>query len=36
VPLTGDQVRNGLVRVRMHEPRLSWATNVWIDAARTG
>jgi hypothetical protein len=32
VPLTQDQVRNGLVRVRMGEPRLSWATNVWVDA----
>jgi len=32
VPLTADQVRNGLVRVRMGEPRLSWATNVWVDA----
>jgi hypothetical protein len=36
VSLTGDQVRSGLVRVRMHEPRLSWATNVWIDAAKSG
>jgi hypothetical protein len=31
--LTPDQVRDGLVRVRMHEPRLSWGTNVWVDPA---
>jgi hypothetical protein len=31
VPLTADQVRNGLVRVRMHEPRLDWGANVWVD-----
>jgi hypothetical protein len=33
VALTGDQVRDGVVRVRMHEPRLSWATNIWVDPA---
>jgi len=32
-PISGDQVRDGMVRVRLHEPRLSWATNVWVDAA---
>ena len=32
VPLTTDLVRNGLVRVRMHEPRLSWGTTVWVDS----
>jgi hypothetical protein len=31
VPLTPDLVRDGLVRVRLHEPRLSWGTNVWVD-----
>jgi hypothetical protein len=36
VALSPDQVRDGLVRVREHEPRLSWATNLWVDAARTG
>jgi hypothetical protein len=34
--LTPDQVRDGLVRVRLHEPRLSWATNIWVDTARAG
>lgn len=33
VGLTPDQVRDGMVRVRMHEPRLSWGTNVWVDQA---
>lgn len=33
-PLTSDQVRDGLVRVRVHEPRLSWATNVWVDPVK--
>jgi hypothetical protein len=32
VPLTPDLARDGLVRVRMHEPRLSWGTNVWVDS----
>jgi hypothetical protein len=36
VALSADQVRDGLVRVRLHEPRLSWATNVWVDTARAG
>ncbi len=31
VPLTGDQVRDGLVRVRMKEPRIGWGTSVWVD-----
>ena len=31
--LSADQVRDGVVRVRMHEPRLSWGTNVWVDRA---
>jgi hypothetical protein len=33
LPLTSDQVRDGLVRVRMSEPRLSWGSNVWLDSA---
>jgi hypothetical protein len=33
VPLTGDEVRDGVVRVRMGEPRLSWGADVWVDAA---
>jgi hypothetical protein len=33
VPLRPELVRDGLVRVRIHEPRLSWGTNVWVDAA---
>jgi hypothetical protein len=33
VALAPEQVRDGIVRVRMHEPRLSWATNVWVDTA---
>jgi hypothetical protein len=36
VPLNGDEVRDGLVRVRVHEPRLSWGANVWVDAAGGG
>jgi len=36
VPLTANLVRNGLVRVREHEPRLSWGANVWVDAASAG
>jgi hypothetical protein len=36
VALSADQVRDGLVRIRLHEPRLSWATNVWVDTARAG
>ena len=36
VALTADQVRDGVVRVRLHEPRLSWATNVWVDAPTAG
>jgi len=31
VALGPSQVRDGVVRVRMHEPRLSWATNIWVD-----
>jgi hypothetical protein len=31
VALGSNQVRDGVVRVRMHEPRLSWATNIWVD-----
>jgi hypothetical protein len=34
--LTANQVRNGLVRVRLHEPRISWGTSVWVDAASGG
>jgi hypothetical protein len=30
VALTPDQVRDGLVRVRMHEPRPSWGATVWL------
>jgi hypothetical protein len=33
VPLTPDLLRDGMVRVRVHEPRLSWGTNVWVDTA---
>jgi hypothetical protein len=32
MPLTAGMVRDGLVRVRMHEPRLSWGSNIWVDA----
>lgn len=31
--LTADQVRDGLVRVRVHEPEPSWAGGLWVDAA---
>jgi hypothetical protein len=31
VPLTADQVRDGMVRVRLHERRISWAADVWLD-----
>jgi hypothetical protein len=31
VPLTAEQVRDGMVRVRVHEPRISWAADVWLD-----
>ena len=33
IPLTADLLRDGMVRVRVHEPRLSWGTNVWVDTA---
>lgn len=33
IPLTSDLLRDGMVRVRVHEPRLSWGTNVWVDTA---
>lgn len=33
IPLTPDLLRDGMVRVRVHEPRLSWGTNVWVDTA---
>ncbi|HEY4027630.1 MAG TPA: hypothetical protein VGO86_14480, partial [Candidatus Dormibacteraeota bacterium] len=36
VALPPELMRDGMVRVRMHEPRLSWATSVWIDEARAG
>lgn len=32
-PITPDLLRGGMLRVRMHEPRLSWGTNVWVEAA---
>jgi len=34
VALGSNQVRDGVVRVRMHEPRLSWASSVFVDAKR--
>jgi len=34
--LSPDEVRDGLVRVRLHEPRLSWGTTVWVDAVKNG
>jgi hypothetical protein len=36
VALTAGQVRDGAVRVRVHEPRLSWGVGVWVDAASAG
>ncbi|HEY4026973.1 MAG TPA: hypothetical protein VGO86_11135 [Candidatus Dormibacteraeota bacterium] len=36
VALAPEQMRDGMVRVRMHEPRLSWATSVWIDEVPAG
>lgn len=33
LPLTPDLLHDGMVRVRVHEPRLSWGTNVWVDTA---
>src|SRR5262252_2120263 len=33
VPLSPELLRDGMVRVRVHEARLSWGTNVWVDAA---
>jgi hypothetical protein len=30
VALTPDQVRDGMVRVRMHEPRPSWGATAWL------
>jgi hypothetical protein len=34
-PLTSAQVRDGLVRVRAHEPRLSWAANLSVGSPGT-
>ena len=31
VPLDPQQVRDGMVRVRLHEPRVSWGSSVWLD-----
>jgi hypothetical protein len=33
VPLTADQVGGGMVRVRLHEPRVSWGATLSLDAA---
>ncbi|HKF17539.1 MAG TPA: hypothetical protein VKF14_10165, partial [Candidatus Dormibacteraeota bacterium] len=33
VPLSPELLRDGMVRVRVHEARLSWGTNVWVDPA---
>ena len=33
VPLSPELLRDGMVRVRVHEARLTWGTNVWVDAA---
>ena len=33
LPLTSDQLHGGMLRVRVHEPRLSWGTNLWVDTA---
>lgn len=33
VPLSPELLRDGMVRVRVHEARLSWGTNMWVDPA---
>jgi len=33
IPLTPNLLRDGMLRVRVHEPRLSWGTNIWVDTA---
>lgn len=35
-PLDPQQVHDGLVRVRMHEPRVSWGLSVWVDTSQPG
>jgi hypothetical protein len=30
-PLTAGEVRDGLVRLRVHEPRLMWAQAIWVE-----
>jgi hypothetical protein len=32
VPITASEVRDGLVRVRVHEPRLMWAQSIWVES----
>jgi hypothetical protein len=31
LPLRPEQVQDGVVRVRLHEPRVSWGSSVWVD-----
>lgn len=33
VPLNADQVGAGVVRVRLHEPRVLWGASLWVDVA---
>ena len=35
-PLGPQDIHDGLVRVRMHEPRVSWGLSVWVDAVAPG
>jgi hypothetical protein len=30
-PIAASEVRDGAVRVRVHEPRLMWAQSIWVD-----
>ena len=33
LPLTSDLLHGGILRVRVHEPRLTWGANVWVDTS---
>jgi hypothetical protein len=31
-PLTAGEIQDGMVRLRVHEPRLMWAQAIWVDS----